>query len=896
MRRTFPGRNNGLLILRVESAGELLLKNQLLMAAPRQFPLRLVLLLALVPLVFLTADYFGAFGRPNNMALDWMFKFRGEIPAVDITKPGNPPLKVVYVDVDANTVQHLGASPWSRRYYAGVIEAVCKDGGAKAVGLDFILSPAGMKSPLVDKALVKKDNEAMGEAMEIYHQAVIGTVYSSIEEDDTTSNTTAAPAPADALAAMAATAATATSTAPAATDKASAASTTATAATTAPATAPAVKTHLAQFPYIYKHFTDPTKNDYPESPTYPVINTDRIRTGMLDVATEYNGGGLADNTPRWVPLFAETTGPQHSNNLVKGFMDYANVTDDFRDDSDPDKIVVLNPNGGIPFEVPKIQHMVFYNLSVKLALAYLGLDESNIVRTDDAIKISDKSGKLLLDIPLREKQLIEVNWFSKWSNQSLNPHISFWDVVTAESDLMLGNEKEKGIAKKFFANFQDAIVLIGPTDPILQDIAPTPFDAQPVAKVSVYGNLLKTFFSGKFIRHVSGWQAVIILLGLTILVGGLSVYSGAHSGWAKIAAALILIVYVMGVFEAFTHFTLVLPLMAPVGCALMTTFVGGVIRLIDEEKQKKRIKGMFGTYLSPDLVHRMVESGEEPKLGGEQTTITIFFSDVQGFSGFSEVLTPQKLVELMNEYLTAMTDILQAESGTLDKYIGDAVVAMYGAPITLKDNALRACVSACRMQKRLADLRKEWSGQGDKWPPIVHRMRTRIGLNTGQAVVGNMGSTSRFNYTMMGDDVNLGARLESGAKQFGVYTMCAESTVLAAEQDAKTILFRRLNKIVVKGRSAPVTIYEVVCFREDATPDTLKCVELFEKGLECYFAQKWDEAIALFVEAEKLEPNQPGRDAGVDHNPSEIMQKNTKFMKENPPAADWDGVLHMKEK
>jgi adenylate cyclase len=175
-------------------------------------------------------------------------------------------------------------------------------------------------------------------------------------------------------------------------------------------------------------------------------------------------------------------------------------------------------------------------------------------------------------------------------------------------------------------------------------------------------------------------------------------------------------------------------------------------------------------------------------------------------------------------------------------------------------------------------------------------MRSRIGLNTGPAVVGNMGSTSRFNYTMMGDDVNLGARLESGAKQFGVYTMCSEATKLAAEKFETTVLFRRLNKIIVKGRSTPVEVYEVIGLRADATSEILRCVEIFEKGLECYFAQKWDEAIALFAESEKLEPLKPGVDAGVEHNPSELMQKVCAEMKKNPPSPDWDGVYEMKSK
>jgi adenylate cyclase len=149
---------------------------------------------------------------------------------------------------------------------------------------------------------------------------------------------------------------------------------------------------------------------------------------------------------------------------------------------------------------------------------------------------------------------------------------------------------------------------------------------------------------------------------------------------------------------------------------------------------------------------------------------------------------------------------------------------------------------------------------------------------------------------MMGDTVNLGARTESAAKQFGVYTMCTEDTKKAAEAQGQEVLFRRLNRIIVKGKTKPVEVYEVVSVRQKATLEMLRCVELFEKGLELYFAQKWDEAKALFAEAEKLEPMQPGRDPGVTHNPSELMQEACEEMKANPPPADWDGVREMKDK
>lgn len=319
--------------------------------------------------------------------------------------------------------------------------------------------------------------------------------------------------------------------------------------------------------------------------------------------------------------------------------------------------------------------------------------------------------------------------------------------------------------------------------------------------------------------------------------------------------------------------------------------------MAEEQKQKGRIKGMFGAYVSPALVARMVDSGEEPKLGGVEENITAYFSDIQSFSSFSEKLSPSRLVELMNEYLTACTDIVQAEGGTLDKYIGDAVVAIYGAPLALPDHPHRACVAALRVHRRVGELREKWKHEGDRWPQIVHALQTRIGLNTGPAVVGNMGSHTRFNYTMMGDNVNIAARMESGAKSWGVYTMCTETTRLACEKfDASRILFRALGKIIVKGRTQPLPIHELMALDGDATDAMRECKALFEQALERYYARDWEASIALFRRSEALEPNGHGRAVGSSNNPSLVYIGIAEAYRDEPPPTNWDGVFEMKEK
>jgi adenylate cyclase len=251
----------------------------------------------------------------------------------------------------------------------------------------------------------------------------------------------------------------------------------------------------------------------------------------------------------------------------------------------------------------------------------------------------------------------------------------------------------------------------------------------------------------------------------------------------------------------------------------------------------------------------------------------------------------------MNEYLTACTDIVQGQGGTLDKYIGDAVVAMFGAPIALSDHALRACVATQLVHRRLGELREKWRSEGEKWPEVVSRMQSRIGLNSGLATIGNMGSRTRFNYTMMGDNVNLAARMESGAKSWGVYTMCTEATKLACERHGPgRLVFRPLAKLQVKGRHSAVPVFEIVGLAEDVTQQTRECLGLFSQGLERYYARDWDGALKLFAQSRELECNVPGKTPGVVSNPSLVYLGIAEHARHEPPPATWDGVYEMKEK
>jgi len=610
------------------------------------------------------------------------------------------------------------------------------------------------------------------------------------------------------------------------------------------------ETDRRKFPLLRKGFLDREKNDVPELPARPIVLPTRAPSiGLIDVDYDY----ADDQVPRWVPLFTESSSAD------------------------------------------------FWNMGLQLACLELGVPTGSLRRAGDFVDIVDGDGRVLRHIPVAEKQLMEVNWFSEWDKQEFNPRTSMADVLLAGRDLKSEDPTERETAKEYFKRFSGAVVLIGPVDPLLQDLAPTPFDRDPVPKVGLHGNVLKTIISELYIRRPPAWTTWGFVIGLSAIVTGLAVLGGARSLIAKLAAVVMMGGFIAGAFYLFAAMQLVIPLAAPVGAAFTTGFAATLWQLVNEEKQKGRIKNMFGTYLAPALVNQMVESRTDPQLGGHEEVITAYFSDIQEFSTFSEVMTPKKLVELMNEYLTACTDIVQEEKGTLDKYIGDAVVTIFGAPLSVPDHAYRACVATVRVQQKIDELRAKWTqgvdSEGQPWPEKVHKFRARLGLNTGPVIVGNMGSRSRFSYTMMGDNVNLAARMESGAKAWGAFTMVTEATKIECEKfGGDHVVFRQLAKIVVKGRSLPVTTYEVTGLKETVTEQTRECLRIFAAGLERYYARDWDDALALFEQSAKIEPLVVGVAPGVKGNPSTVYIGICKEYKKDPPPADWDGVYVMHEK
>ncbi len=465
------------------------------------------------------------------------------------------------------------------------------------------------------------------------------------------------------------------------------------------------------------------------------------------------------------------------------------------------------------------------------------------------------------------------------------------------------------------------VVFIGTSAAGLLDIRATPLD--PVFPgVETHANIVDNILSSDFLTRpleAQFWEGIATAV-CGLLLACLMAWAGAV--WALIpVAGMAFGLWEAGIWFMSAKHMVVSPLYPLI--AIGTNFtVLTLVKFWREEGQKKFLHATFASYLSPELIHDMVESKTMPELGGEARTITAYFTDIQAFSTFSEILTAHQLVELLNEYLSAMTDILMAEKGTLDKYEGDAIMAFFGAPIDLPDNPVRACRAALAMQAKLILLREKWKGEtvapgtpernsknlpperwapGSKWPAIVHDMRMRIGINTGEIVVGNMGSSMRMNYTMMGDSVNLAARLEAGSKQYGVFSMLSEfvlDTEVPTPDGPRTVRelveVRYVDRVAVVGKAQPVAVYELWAMKGEHTQAEEMLRRQYDAAMALYLDMKWDEALAGFEKAQALE-----RFPTLKITPSKVFIERCKAFRENPPVAPgetWDGVYRMTQK
>lgn len=486
-------------------------------------------------------------------------------------------------------------------------------------------------------------------------------------------------------------------------------------------------------------------------------------------------------------------------------------------------------------------------------------------------------------IPIDRWGHYQINYKGRYNTaetERVFQHLSYYDITK--------NRVDPGL-------FQGKIFILGSAAPALFDFVTAPHE-ENYPGVLTHATILQNILNDDFLVTLQEryQQIIVVLLALVCLLVGLYVKS-----YISIALSFVLMGGYLGIAYHYFEQGLYLGASKQIFVILFTNIIALIIQFYFETKEKRFLGNAFKQYISPELIDEMVNNEIMPTLGGSKSNITAYFTDIASFSTFSEKIgDPSKLVELLNEYLTAMTDTLLENKGTLDKYEGDAIIAFFGAPMPLPNHAQNACDSAVDMQTKLMALRKKWAGEGNKWPKVVHDMHMRIGINSGDIVTGNMGSTMRKNYTMMGDAVNLAARLESAAKQYGAYIQISEDT--QKHLDEGRFIYRSLDTIRVIGKSQPVKTFELLakpgCENE---AQLYKLVEIWEQARTAYLAMDWDRAEKLFTECLDYEPHHPDRDPGSKTTPSHVYIKRCEAYKINPPVAQgetWDGVFTATEK
>jgi adenylate cyclase len=492
---------------------------------------------------------------------------------------------------------------------------------------------------------------------------------------------------------------------------------------------------------------------------------------------------------------------------------------------------------------------VYPSLAMKALRHYLGSDIMLEVQQwgVDSVHIGS------LRVPSREDGTMALNYYG--------PAHSFKTVSAAD------------VIKKRLKpdQLKGALAFVGATEIGIYDIRPTPFDAtQP--GVELHATVAANALEQRFLRYdgVTQMQELLCILLLPLLLGVvLAFMPGTFAGLAAFAGTVSL--FSLLNYLAFSHglrdMTVIYPML---GIGL--TYLGSESwRNLVVEKKGRQLKKAFSNYVSPDLVREIEKNPDKLVLGGEQREISILFSDIRGFTTVSESLTPPELVTLLNEYLSPMTRIVLEEKGTLDKFIGDAIMAIFNAPLDVPGHADRACTAAVRMLEELKRLNIGFAERG------MHTLDIGIGINTGPAVVGNMGADIRFDYTAIGDSVNLASRLEGLNKYYGSHILVSEDTRKQVSHNRFT--FREVDRVRVKGKHLPIVMYELMVSNLELLPD-------FEKGLDNYRSGLFAEALLVFQQLV----------TDYADGPSKLYCSRCAEYSETPPPADWDGVYTAKSK
>ena len=491
--------------------------------------------------------------------------------------------------------------------------------------------------------------------------------------------------------------------------------------------------------------------------------------------------------------------------------------------------------------------------ALAFAAAKVPLNELTVQR-DDGIHVVGGP----FDIPLNSDGSLQIDYAGK---DDVFRQISFREVFDASQK----NDRET------LSIFKNAVVIIGQTAPSIGDNGATPFsDTSP--HCYIHANVYNQLMMGQFITTIPIEAHITILLLVALIISLIAVLMKAR--WSVPLSLVLVAGYLWFGYSMFTASGVTYPMVEPVFIFMFCFLSSFVYTTVSGGQRKAMIHSLFDRYIDQTVIDQMIDTPNIEKFDGEEKEITAIFADIEGFTAVTEKMGPHNTVVLLNSYLTEMSRIITRGYGTVGNYVGDAMMAFWGAPLNDKENAFHACVAALTMQKAIDTMRTKWIHLGD---PVINQ---RIGINTGNTIVGAMGSEGRRQYTAVGDTINIASRIEDFNKHYGTRVLLSHSAYVKVREK---VLTREIDLVHLPGKSVPARIHELISLADEIQTDvTKKFLDHYAKGLEAYRNRAWKSAVAQFQEVLNIRPDDVVSDM--------YLRRSTMYV-EVPPPDNWDGVF-----
>jgi adenylate cyclase len=513
---------------------------------------------------------------------------------------------------------------------------------------------------------------------------------------------------------------------------------------------------------------------------------------------------------------------------------------------------------------------------IALQYSYQGKDlfalSYNVYKDLFGRRLDSLSNQHSIDEKIKSPYLIY--WYGKGGPDGVFQYYSIHAVIVSAL------KEQSGVQPDIPAQaFKDKIVFIGSNAPSLFDLKNTPFTyLEPYPGVEIHATVMSNFLNQDFIRETSSWWIFIITVLLAIFISFVSNYN-ENIVVSTLGLLATIFVFLLISSQLFVRELVSVHVVFPLFSMVLTYVISIGWNFATEGRNKRQIQKIFGQFVNPYVVKQLSSDPEKVELAGEEVEASIMFSDIEGFTTISESKKPKELVEFLNNYFSTANDIFFKHDGTIDKFIGDAVMVQFGIPLKNPNHRLLATRAAYEFSQVVKTMTRDARAKGE---PVFS---TRIGINTGTMVVGYIGGRSKKEYTVIGDTVNLASRLEGVNKYYGTSLMISETT--ANDQVRDEFLLREMDIMRVKGKKLPIKIYEVVCKKEEITEQLLKMVQTFESGLTLYREQQWKDAISMFRTV---------LNSKSDDYASGMYIERCEECRKNPPPKHWDGVYVMTSK